>query len=50
MWSNTPAVAGRVTGHAVFTFAPPVASRSLPARGTFALTHADASVAGYDGP
>jgi len=48
VWSNTPAVAGRVTGHAVFTFAPPVASRSLPPRGTFTLTHTDASVAGYE--
>ena len=48
VWSNTPAVAGRVTGHAVFTFAPPVASRGLPARGTFTLTRTDASVAGYE--
>ena len=41
-------MAGRVTGHAVFTFAPPVASRGLPARGTFTLTRTDASVAGYE--
>jgi autotransporter translocation and assembly factor TamB len=47
VWSNTPAVAGRVDGHAVFTFAPPVASRSLPARGTFTLSRTDADVAGY---
>ena len=47
VWSNTTAVAGRVTGHAVFTFAPPVASRSLPARGTFTMTRTDADVAGY---
>ncbi len=48
VWSNTPAVAGRVTGHAVFTFAPPVASRKLPARGTFMMTRTDADVAGYE--
>ncbi len=48
VWSNTPAVAGRVAGHAVFTFAPPAASRGLPARGTFTLTRTDASVAGYE--
>jgi autotransporter translocation and assembly factor TamB len=47
VWSNTPAVAGRVTGQAVFTFAPPVASRNLPARGTFTMTRTDADVAGY---
>ncbi len=47
VWSNTPAVAGRVDGHAVFSFAPPVASRGLPARGTFTMTRTDAAVAGY---
>ncbi len=47
VWSNTPAVAGRVAGHAVFTFAPPVASRNLPTRGTFTMTKTDADVAGY---
>ena len=48
VWSNTPAVAGRVTGHAVFTFAPGSASRGLPPRGTFTMTRTDASVAGYE--
>jgi autotransporter translocation and assembly factor TamB len=48
VWSNTPAVAGRVSGHAVFTFAPPVSSRRLPARGTFTMTRTDARVAGYE--
>ncbi|MEO5822779.1 MAG: translocation/assembly module TamB domain-containing protein [Vicinamibacteraceae bacterium] len=47
VWSNTPAVAGRVTGQAVFTFAPSSASRGLPARGTFTMTRTDADVAGY---
>jgi autotransporter translocation and assembly factor TamB len=47
VWANTPAVAGTVTGHAVFTFAPPVSSRSLPARGTFTMSKTDADVAGY---
>ncbi len=47
VWANTPAVAGRVDGRAVFTFAPPVASRGLPARGTFTMTRTDADVAGY---
>jgi len=47
VWSNTRAVAGRVDGHAVFSFAPPVASRQLPARGTFTMTKTDADVAGY---
>jgi autotransporter translocation and assembly factor TamB len=48
VWANTPAVAGRVTGHALFTVAPPVASRQLPIRGTFTLTRAVAQVAGYE--
>jgi autotransporter translocation and assembly factor TamB len=48
LWAAAPAVAGRVTGRAVFHVALASAARNLPVRGTFDLTNADARVAGYE--
>lgn len=48
LWAAAPAVAGRVTGRAVFHVSLASAARNLPVRGTFDLRNADARVAGYE--